>query len=46
MKMEFKNETFPIKGMHCSKCVSVIERTLMEIGGVRGGNCKSFKKAS
>ncbi len=36
--MEYRNETFPIKGMHCLECASVIERTLMEIDGVNSVN--------
>ena len=32
--MEYKEEILSIKGMHCSKCISVIEEILMEIDGV------------
>ena len=42
--MEYKNEVFPVKGMHCSKCASVIERTLMEMDGVENVNVNLSKK--
>ncbi len=42
--MEYKDEVLPIKGMHYSKCVSVIERTLMEIDGVEMASVSLAKK--
>ena len=42
--MEYKNEILPIKGMHCSKCVSVIEQILNEIGGVENASVNLAKK--
>ncbi len=30
-----KNQTYPIKGMHCASCASIIEKTLKKTEGVR-----------
>lgn len=42
--MEYRDEVLPIKGMHCSKCVSVIERILMEVEGVEKVSVSLAKK--
>ena len=42
--MEPKDEVLPIKGMRCSKCVSVIERVLMEVDGVESVSVNLAKK--
>jgi len=42
--MEYKQEVFPIKGMHCSRCESVIERILREMSGVKTASVSFSKK--